>query len=341
MAEDSSVQTLIVLQPVTYPILDNQPYHHSHIIQDMTNLSFTPKVAIQPRPSNLPSDICTISSGLGNLRTDFNSMPSLGGGYSACASNAMATNYAPNVGVQTYQHAPDHVTYSQYHNGSIFSVPKSWPREHKEDLVVTVYGLVKTLLGASGTNHGAIDNRIEQAMDLVKSHLMNAVRSEVEELKEKIIRLEDTIINLQGENEVLKRNVPSDVLRQISNTTTPLLAVQQQQQQPTASTALANVGGNQIVQQQSPTTVHPTATLANTTVLSTGVTQVPPTQTNVAPPQTVNVANPPNVVSGVANNQGVANNNTPSQMAPTYMPQSTSQHVATVNNQVSAPKPPQ
>merc|ERR1719483_1654171 len=46
---------------------------------------------------------------------------------------------------------------------------------------------------ASGTNQGAIDNRIEQAMDLVKSHLMNAVRSEVEELKEKIIKLEETI----------------------------------------------------------------------------------------------------------------------------------------------------
>jgi len=193
-------------------------------------------------------------------------------------------------------------------------------------------------LSASGTNHGAIDNRIEQAMDLVKSHLMNAVRSEVEELKEKIIRLEDTIINLQGENEVLKRNVPSDVLRQISNTTTPLLAVQNQQQQSTSSTAstvIANVG-----QQQSPTTVQPTPALANTTVLSTGATQVPPTQTNVAPPQTVNIANPPNVVSGGAN-QGVANNSTPSQMAPTYLPQSTSQHVAAVNNQVPTPKPPQ
>ena len=169
---------------------------------------------------------------------------------------------------------------------------------------------------------------------------MNAVRSEVEELKEKIIRLEDTIINLQGENEVLKRNVPSDVLRQISNTTTPLLAVQNQQQQlssnsSTPSTVIANVG-----QQQSPTTVQPTATLANTAVLSTGVTQVPPTQTNVAPPQTVNVANPPSVVSGGAN-QGVANNSTPSQMAPTYLPQSTSQHVAAVNNQVPTPKPPQ
>ena len=167
---------------------------------------------------------------------------------------------------------------------------------------------------------------------------MNAVRSEVEELKEKIIRLEDTIINLQGENEVLKRNVPSDVLRQISNTTTPLLAVQNQQQQSTSSTAstvIANVG-----QQQSPTTVQPTPARANTTVLSTGATQVPPTQTNVAPPQTVNIASPPNVVSGGAN-QGVANNSTPSQMAPTYLPQSTSQHVAAVNNQVPTPKPPQ
>ena len=36
-------------------------------------------------------------------------------------------------------------------------------------------------------------------MDLVKSHLMNAVRSEVEELKEKIIKLEETISQQQME----------------------------------------------------------------------------------------------------------------------------------------------
>merc|ERR1712004_190624 len=54
---------------------------------------------------------------------------------------------------------------------------------------------------ASGTNQGAIDNRIEQAMDLVKSHLMNAVRSEVEELKEKIIKLEETIISTADGNQ--------------------------------------------------------------------------------------------------------------------------------------------
>lgn len=36
----------------------------------------------------------------------------------------------------------------------------------------------------------AIDNKIEQAMDLVKSHLMFAVREEVEVLKERIAYLE-------------------------------------------------------------------------------------------------------------------------------------------------------
>jgi len=77
---------------------------------------------------------------------------------------------------------------------------------------------------ASGTNQGAIDNRIEQAMDLVKSHLMNAVRSEVEELKDKIKIMEATICNLQAENDVLKRNVPGEVLLQLQSTSLPALA---------------------------------------------------------------------------------------------------------------------
>ncbi|CAB4059301.1 unnamed protein product [Lepeophtheirus salmonis] len=68
---------------------------------------------------------------------------------------------------------------------------------------------------ASGTNQGAIDNRIEQAMDLVKSHLMNAVRSEVEELKERIVKLEDVISHLQTENDFLKANVSQEVLTQL------------------------------------------------------------------------------------------------------------------------------
>ena len=61
--------------------------------------------------------------------------------------------------------------------------------------------------------------------DLVKSHLMNAVRSEVEELKEKIIKLEEVITQLQSENEFLRSNVNRDVLLQLQ---------QQQQQQQAA-----------------------------------------------------------------------------------------------------------
>merc|ERR1711868_269335 len=65
---------------------------------------------------------------------------------------------------------------------------------------------------ASGAGQGSIDHRIEQAMDLVKSHLMTAVRSEVEELRDKITKLEDTVNHLSRENEVLRANVNPDVL---------------------------------------------------------------------------------------------------------------------------------
>jgi hypothetical protein len=69
---------------------------------------------------------------------------------------------------------------------------------------------------ASGAGQGSIDNRIEQAMDLVKSHLMSAVRSEVEELRDKISKLEDTVNILSRENEVLRANVNPDVLASLT-----------------------------------------------------------------------------------------------------------------------------
>uniref|UniRef100_H3DID9 TSC22 domain family protein 1 n=1 Tax=Tetraodon nigroviridis TaxID=99883 RepID=H3DID9_TETNG len=50
----------------------------------------------------------------------------------------------------------------------------------------------------------AIDNKIEQAMDLVKSHLMFAVREEVEVLKEQIKELMERNSQLEQENNLLK-----------------------------------------------------------------------------------------------------------------------------------------
>jgi len=77
-------------------------------------------------------------------------------------------------------------------------------------------GKTEQIKSASGAGQGSIDNRIEQAMDLVKSHLMSAVRSEVEELRDKISKLEDTVTILSRENEVLRANVNPDVLASLT-----------------------------------------------------------------------------------------------------------------------------
>ncbi|XP_047444695.1 TSC22 domain family protein 2-like isoform X2 [Mugil cephalus] len=70
---------------------------------------------------------------------------------------------------------------------------------------------------ASGTNVVAIDNKIEQAMDLVKSHLMYAVREEVEVLKEQIKELYERNSVLERENAVLKSLANSEQLSQLSS----------------------------------------------------------------------------------------------------------------------------
>ncbi|XGW33334.1 hypothetical protein V3C99_017630 [Haemonchus contortus] len=76
---------------------------------------------------------------------------------------------------------------------------------------------------AVGSNNGmgqpstsAIDSKIEQAMDLVKTHLMFAVREELDVLRGKITELESHIYRLETENAVFKANIPSDVLRNLS-----------------------------------------------------------------------------------------------------------------------------
>lgn len=56
----------------------------------------------------------------------------------------------------------------------------------------------------------AIDNKIEQAMDLVKSHLMYTVREEVEILKEKIAELMERIQQLETENAFLRSQIPKN-----------------------------------------------------------------------------------------------------------------------------------
>ncbi|XP_058247844.1 TSC22 domain family protein 1 isoform X3 [Hemibagrus wyckioides] len=67
---------------------------------------------------------------------------------------------------------------------------------------------------SSGASVVAIDNKIEQAMDLVKSHLMYAVREEVEVLKEQIKELLERNSQLEQENNLLKNLASPEQLAQ-------------------------------------------------------------------------------------------------------------------------------
>lgn len=84
---------------------------------------------------------------------------------------------------------------------------------------------------ASGTNVVPIDNKIEQAMDLVKTHLTFAVREEVEILRSTIVELEAKVTQLESQNQVLKQFAPAEVLSQLT------LLVQQKTQQQSSPMA--------------------------------------------------------------------------------------------------------
>ncbi|XP_072301241.1 TSC22 domain family protein 1 isoform X3 [Eucyclogobius newberryi] len=71
-------------------------------------------------------------------------------------------------------------------------------------LKLLFWELEQHLKSSSGASVVAIDNKIEQAMDLVKSHLMYAVREEVEVLKEQIKELIERNSQLEQENTLLK-----------------------------------------------------------------------------------------------------------------------------------------
>ncbi|OWF47898.1 TSC22 domain family protein 4-like isoform X2 [Mizuhopecten yessoensis] len=79
----------------------------------------------------------------------------------------------------------------------------------------------------SGSSTVAIDNKIEQAMDLVKSHLMYAVREEVEVLKEQIQELVEKNNQLEQENSILRASASTETLSK--------LQVPRQSQPPSSS----------------------------------------------------------------------------------------------------------
>uniref|UniRef100_A0A1I7Z469 TSC22 domain family protein 1-like n=1 Tax=Steinernema glaseri TaxID=37863 RepID=A0A1I7Z469_9BILA len=102
-------------------------------------------------------------------------------------------------------------------------------------------------------NMGAIDNKIEQAMDLVKTHLTFAVREEVEVLRSHIVDLEAKVSDLERQNQFLRQFVPADVIANI-----PMLMTQQRLPSSGAP-QLPTAAGVQQVPNRSTTTVAPQA----------------------------------------------------------------------------------
>ncbi|XP_048095056.1 TSC22 domain family protein 1 isoform X4 [Alosa alosa] len=95
---------------------------------------------------------------------------------------------------------------------------------------------------SSGASVVAIDNKIEQAMDLVKSHLMYAVREEVEVLKEQIKELVERNSQLEQENNLLKNLASPEQLAQFKaqvQSGSPPASIQGSQQ-PAPSVQLAS-----------------------------------------------------------------------------------------------------
>uniref|UniRef100_A0A8C3V8M7 TSC22 domain family protein 2 n=2 Tax=Catharus ustulatus TaxID=91951 RepID=A0A8C3V8M7_CATUS len=103
-------------------------------------------------------------------------------------------------------------------------------------LASSVFGIPISVDGdedsASGASVVAIDNKIEQAMDLVKSHLMYAVREEVEVLKEQIKELVERNSLLERENALLKSLSNNEQLSQLSSQQAPGSASQPPPAQP-------------------------------------------------------------------------------------------------------------
>ncbi|XP_013095745.2 TSC22 domain family protein 2-like [Biomphalaria glabrata] len=93
-----------------------------------------------------------------------------------------------------------------------------------ELLVSAVLPLKEHPAEDGGGSTVAIDNKIEQAMDLVKRHLMYAVREEVEILKQQIGEMMERIGQLEYENTVLKAEAKPETLNKLLQPRAPTAA---------------------------------------------------------------------------------------------------------------------
>ncbi|XP_006037380.1 TSC22 domain family protein 4 [Alligator sinensis] len=82
--------------------------------------------------------------------------------------------------------------------------PEGGPSQMVPDPLSLAHSMLALDEDSAGSGVIAIDNKIEQAMDLVKSHLLLAVREEVELLREQIRELAECGVALERENALLR-----------------------------------------------------------------------------------------------------------------------------------------
>ncbi|XP_013797687.1 TSC22 domain family protein 3 [Apteryx mantelli] len=109
----------------------------------------------------------------------------------------------------------------------------------------TLLSILLLFHSASGASVVAIDNKIEQAMDLVKNHLMYAVREEVEVLKEQIKELLEKNSQLERENSLLKTLASPEQLEKFQSRL-PTEVLCPEEQSPGAPAPAQDAGGSAV-----------------------------------------------------------------------------------------------
>ncbi|NXD10273.1 T22D3 protein, partial [Nothocercus nigrocapillus] len=109
----------------------------------------------------------------------------------------------------------------------------------------TLLSILLLFHSASGASVVAIDNKIEQAMDLVKNHLMYAVREEVEVLKEQIKELLEKNSQLERENSLLKTLASPEQLEKFQSRL-PAEVLSPQEQSAGAPAPAQHAGGSAV-----------------------------------------------------------------------------------------------
>lgn len=150
------------------------------------------------------------------------------------ASQTILNPVAPSITVSANQPVSQNFPNSVYTNPQFVASVNSLPNleGNNENLSSVAEGQAEAAVATEAAENAddpaktnpvvnAIDNKIEQAMDLVKSHLMYTVREEVEVLKEKIAELMERIQQLETENNFLRSQIPKNQNASANNNPDP------------------------------------------------------------------------------------------------------------------------